>query len=603
MPDQNSATNPKPSIISSTPPNNSSSAGDFSHTTAASTPQAQSIPENQPQPITDPQLPQSPSFSDAVTKVNRDLKEKAVNEQAKQLGLSYINIEKTPINPDLSSILTKEQATAGLLIPFFRIGKKLRIAIQDPQNQTAIALIEELKTQDYLLNINLASDQGIISAIDRLYKAAEKTTSQIITQINEADIQTYEKEIQNLSELQGKLKSITAEEGLNLINLGAIKTNASDIHYQPEEGRVIGRFRIDGVLQTIFEMDPKIFANLANQLKYKSGLKLNIDNIPQDGRYRFIVNGRKIDVRVSSLPTEFGETFVCRLLDNKKGFLNFEEAGFIGRNLKLMEHAVKIAHGMILITGPTGSGKTTTLYSLLDKFNTPEKKVITLEDPIEYHLSGISQSQINVKRGYDFADGLRSILRQDPDVVMVGEIRDFATAETAAQASLTGHVLLSTLHTNSAIESIPRLVNIGLQSFMIAPALHMIVAQRLVRQLCPNCRQKQPITEIEKRIFDEICQAIQKITTEIACQTPNELWHPVGCDQCSHTGYLGRLGIHEILIIDEPIKRLIMDQKSSNDIILKAREQGMLTMREDGLLKVLQDKTTLEEVQRVTQIL
>ncbi|MFA6436499.1 MAG: ATPase, T2SS/T4P/T4SS family, partial [Candidatus Gracilibacteria bacterium] len=372
-----------------------------------------------PQPTANSSAAQSTAGTSAVSdnlfKINRDLKEKAVKEQAARFGYGYIDIEKIPINPDLASIFYESEAIKALCIPFFRVGKKLRVALFDPKKEETVQLLESLKQKGYLLNINLASDEGIKSIIDRLYAATRKYAAQeIVTQVSEADIQAYEKEIQNLGELKNKLQTITSEEALNLINVGAIKTGASDIHIQPEEKNAILRFRIDGVLQKIFEMDLKIFANITNQLKYKSGMKLNITNVPQDGRFYFVINQRKIDVRVSALPTEFGETFVLRLLDSGKGFLAFDQCGFIGRNLELMNKSVQISHGMILATGPTGSGKTTTLYSLLNQFNSPQVKIITLEDPIEYHLPGISQSQINEKRGYNFADGLRSILRQDP---------------------------------------------------------------------------------------------------------------------------------------------------------------------------------------------
>lgn len=541
---------------------------------------------------------------EALQKINRDLKEKAMMEQATRLGFSYIDLFNTPLNPDLAAILPKERALTGLMVPFFRVGMKLRVAIFDTNKEETKQVLEELKQKDFILNVNLASDDSIRDAIFRLYASQGRQTSpEIVTQIKEEEIEGFEKEIENLAQLREKLKTITAEEALNLINVGAVKTHASDIHFQPEETSVTVRFRIDGVLQTIFEMDAKVFLNLANQLKYKAGMKLNINNVPQDGRYHFIINNRKIDVRVSALPTEYGETFVCRLLDSGKGFLLFDQCGFLGRNLDLMNQAVNIAHGMILVTGPTGSGKTTTLYSMLNQFNQPDTKVITLEDPIEYHLPGISQSQINVKREYTFGSGLRAILRQDPDVVMVGEIRDLETAETAAQAALTGHVLLSTLHTNSAVETIPRLINIGLEPFMVAPSIHMVIGQRLVRKLCTNCRQKHPISEVEKKELETVCATVARMNPNFTYQAPAEVWHPGECDKCSHTGYVGQIGIHEILVANDEIRQLILKGAPSNEIMVKAREQGMLTMREDGLLKVIQEITTLEEVQRVTQVL
>lgn len=539
---------------------------------------------------------------DALAKINRELKEKAVREHAQKLGFSYIDIERVPVNPDLTSLLSENEAKATLVMPFFRIGKKLRVAVFDPQSPGPVKTMETLKQAGYLLNINLASDEGIRSSLERLYASVKKYTApHLVTQVAESEIQAYEKEIADLMQLKDKLATLTSDEALNTIYVGALKTGASDIHFQPEETNVLVRFRIDGILQKIFDIDLKVFATLSNQLKYKSGMKLNINNVPQDGRFYFTINERKVDVRVSALPTEFGETFVLRLLDSGRGFLDFEQCGFLGNNLTLMNEAAKIAHGMVLVTGPTGSGKTTTLYSLLNRFNTPERKIITLEDPIEYHLPGISQSQINEKRGYTFGSGLRSLLRQDPDVVMVGEIRDLETAETATQAALTGHVMLSTLHTNSAVETIPRLINIGLAPFMVAPSLHMIVAQRLVRKLCPNCRKKTPISEVERIALAEACAGILQVRPDTVCAAPTEMWHPSECDHCSHTGYSGQMGIHEILMVDDGIRELILSNRATPEIFAKARSQGMLTLREDGILKVLAELTTLEEVERVTQ--
>lgn len=544
------------------------------------------------------------NMSEALVHINRDLKEKAVSERAQQLGISYIDMDKIPLNPDLASIVPLEKAEEALLVPFFRIGKKMRVAVANPEQAATQALMVKLKTQGYALNVNLSSDDGIRRAIQRLYAdVAKLKKAQLVTQVESGEVQAYEQELADLAQLPEKLKGMMAEEALNLINIGAMKTGSSDIHIQPEETSAMVRFRIDGFLQKVMELDSKTYFNITNQLKYKAGMKLNITNVPQDGRYYFTLNTGKIDVRVSALPTEYGETFVCRLLDSGKKFLNLEECDFLGRNLELMKRAITLSHGMVLVTGPTGSGKTTTLYSMLQQFNRPEVKIVTLEDPIEYHLKGITQSQINEKRGYSFASGLRSILRQDPDVVMVGEIRDLETAETAAQAALTGHVLLSTLHTNSALETIPRLTNIGLPAFMVAPSLHMVVAQRLVRKLCDQCKQKKPITEVERSELGKICEEIKRVDASVKCNVPTELWHPRECKACSHTGYSGRIGIHEILVVDDEVRELILKEATPTELWEKARAQKMLTMKEDGILKVLGEKTTLEEVHRVTTVL
>ncbi len=535
--------------------------------------------------------------------INRSFKEKATMQRAGELGIPYINIGVTPINPDLLRMIPPETAKKALIMPFFKVGKKVRVAVVDPNNPETKIVIKQLTDAGYELSFHLVSDDGIMEAM-KLYETEQYKIKKVITTtLSEEKIKAYEQEIQQLADLKNKLKTINSEEGVYLISVGALKTGASDIHFEPEENTVRVRFRIDGVLHTIFEIDKAVYTNLVNQIKYQCKMKLNINNEPQDGRYSFTVNDRKVDVRVSDLPTEYGETFVCRLLDSKRHLADFEEMGFWGENLSHMERLAKISHGMILITGPTGSGKTTTLYTMLDKFNKPEEKVITLEDPIEYHLAGISQSQINEKRGYDFAGGLRAVLRQDPDVIMLGEIRDLPTAETAAQAALTGHVLLSTLHTNSAIESIPRLVNIGLPPFMVAPALNTIIAQRLVRKICPACQKMELVPAAELDEIKKMVESIQKIRPSLNdLIVPEELPRAAGCDICSHTGYKGRICAVEILNIDFEMRDLILNKMSSTKMIEAARRKGMLTMREDGILKVLKGLTTLEEVHRVTAI-
>ena len=537
-----------------------------------------------------------------VTSINRDFEERAVMERAQKMGMNYVNIAKVSINPDYLKVIPVEEARTAKVIPFFKVGKKVRLALVHPTHEETQTIIKRLKSEGYAININLASEDGMeeaLHAYDNQQVAVPIVAENII---EESTIESYQKEIQGLSELRSKIQEVTAEEALNFINVGAVKTGASDIHYQPEEKRVILRFRIDGVLQQVLEVDKNTYSYISNQLKYKSGMKLNITNIPQDGRYFFKVNDRKIDVRVSSIPTEYGESFVCRLLDSKKKQLEFTDMGFEGRNLQILNDSLNIDNGMILVTGPTGSGKTTTLYSLLSKFNSPDNKIITLEDPIEYHLENITQSQINDKRGYTFSGGLRAILRQDPDIVMIGEIRDRDTAETAAQASLTGHILLSTLHTNSAVETVPRLLNIGLQPFMIAPSLHTVIAQRLIRKVCHFCVEQKPLNEAEKKLLDAAVKEITNISPHLNVNMPVTLPHGQGCDKCSNTGYLGQISIAEMFVTDDTFKEKILAGESTGELFKHLRSRGMLTMGEDGILKVLAGVTTIEEVQRVTII-
>jgi type II secretory ATPase GspE/PulE/Tfp pilus assembly ATPase PilB-like protein len=537
-----------------------------------------------------------------LAKINRQGKEKATQEKAASMGMNYVDINTTPVNPDLLKLIAPEVAKANLIIPFYRLGKKLRVAVAHPTNPATREVINQLKLQGYLININLSSDEAIIEALKAYESDQYKVKKEISTELDEAKIKNLENELAELSKLGEKIKGASSEEAVYLICVGALRAGSSDIHLEAEDKYVRARFRVDGLLHEVFRIDKSIWANLSNQFKYQSKLKVNISNIPQDGRFNFQVNDRKIDVRVSVLPTEFGESFVMRLLDSGRHLVTFEELGYSGQYLQKIQKLTELSHGMILMTGPTGSGKTTSLYTMLAKFNDPQAKIITLEDPIEYHLEGISQSQINEKGGYTFASGLRSILRQDPEVIMIGEIRDLETAETAAQAALTGHVLLSTLHTNSAIETIPRLANIGLPAFMVAPALHAIIAQRLARRICPSCQEQKPIPSAQLDEIKKIVETIKSIRPSEPLVIPETLPVASGCDICSHTGYKGRVAVVEMLEVDFEMKDLIMNKASLTKIIESARRRGMITMHEDGILKVIQGITTLEEVHRVTSI-
>lgn len=547
-------------------------------------------------------IDKSEAHSQALSEINREFEEKSVVQKSEQLGLPYVYISKTPINLDLLSLIDYDKAKEALALPFFKVGKKLRVAVADPNNQKTKTLLKTLEDAGYEVSLHLASGAGMNEALNIYDKRKFAAPKEVVKNVDEAKIQAYEKEIAALKDVKEKLNAVSSEEGLNMIDVGAIKTGASDVHYEPGEHKIAVRFRIDGILHQVFELDREAFLNIANQIKYKSKLKLNITNVPQDGRYSFTINERDIDVRVSTLPTQFGETFVCRYLDSKQGFSEFEDLGFEGDHLKQLTGLTTLSNGMILVTGPTGSGKTTTLYSMLNFFNTPEKKTITLEDPIEYHIPGVSQSQVNEKRNYTFASGLRSILRQDPDIVMLGEIRDLETAETATQAALTGHVLLATLHTNSAIESIPRLVNMGLPPFMVAPSVHSIIGQRLVRKVCNDCHTMESPSASEREDMQTSLESIKSVRKDVTVEIPEQLPKVVGCEKCSHTGYKGRSVICEILRVDNEIKDMILNKESSVKIIESARKKGMITMREDGILKVIAGVTTLDEVYRATNM-
>lgn len=534
--------------------------------------------------------------------INRDFQEKSTLRRAHEMGVPYIDIARTPLNQDFLKLIEVGEAEKARLIPFFKVGKSVKIAVEDPDKAETKSAIEKLKAAGFEVEINLASNSGIDDAMRIFVDTQRYKKIEIIENVEAKSIQTYEREIADLKTLPAKLETMTAEEALNMLNISAMKTKASDVHYEPAETSVIVRFRIDGVLHVVFELNKEVYSRISNQIKYQSKMKLNVTTIPQDGRYEFNFNEDKIAVRVASIPTPYGESFVCRFLPAGKKAVTFEDLGFQGIALKKLYNAAKIAQGMVLITGPTGSGKSTTLYSMLSLMNASENKVITLEDPVEYHINGVIQSQIDESRGYTFASGLRSILRHDPDIVMLGEIRDLETAETASQASLTGHVLLSTLHTNSALETIPRLVNMGLPPFMVAPSLHTVVAQRLVRKVCPKCSTMEPITESEKEEFAKVMDNLKNINPAAVIPIPEKLPRIHGCNECSNTGYNGRMVICEVITIDEEMKRLILNNSSSVDLIMAARKEGIITLREDGFLKVAQGATTLEEVHRVTNV-
>nr|MDD3720610.1 GspE/PulE family protein [Candidatus Gracilibacteria bacterium] len=400
--------------------------------------------------------------------------------------------------------------------------------------------------------------------------------------------------------IEGKVKDSIAkqstDEALSDITIGALVLGSSDIHYECFEDKISIRFRIDGVLVDIFSINYKEYKLLLERLKYSANLKLNITNLPQDGKYSLKIDNRKLDIRVSILPTKYGENAVCRLLDSQKSIVNFDELGFFWTAKRIIEKSLDKKNGMILVTGPTGSGKTTTLYTMLSKLNTRDKKIITLEDPIEYEMPGIVQTEVNEKNGFTFQNGLRAILRQDPDIVMVGEIRDEETLTTATSAALTGHLVLSTLHTKSASETIDRLISMGLKPFIMASALDVIIAQRLVRKICPFCKKEREKTPQEIAIIKNMMEEIgmKNITTDNI-----KLYEGLGCDKCNNSGYRGRVGIYEIIHLNENIRDLIRGANKTEDILRAAKESGFISMKEDGILKAIKGYTTIEEILRV----
>ncbi len=535
-----------------------------------------------------------------LQEVNRAFEEKEAIKLANETGLSYVDLTKLPINIDLLSIVSEEECRTALAMPFFRTGKKLRLAVIDPKNAETQKLIEQLRTQDYAINLNIATKAGLEDALKAYHVEFFKHKAEVENVYNPEDLGNMLEEIQNLASLKDKLDQLSGEESTNALLVGAMRAGSSDIHIEPYDIATKVRFRIDGVLQEVFTVEKKKAAQMINQFKHLAHIKLNITNRPQDGRFSFFVNHAKVDVRLSSLPTMFGESLVMRLLAPQKKLLQLTDLGLNGHGLELIQAAIARPNGLILATGPTGSGKTTTLYALLNLLNHPEDKIITLEDPVEYNVPGIVQSQINAEGSYDFASGLRAILRQDPDVLMVGEIRDRETAEIACEASLTGHIVLSTLHTNDSVATIPRLLNMGVPAYVLAPALDTVIAQRLLRRICSFCSVKHQYSVEEMALIGNMISTVETLLN-IHIDRPQEFFKGAGCEKCSHTGYHGQVGIYEVFTVDATLEKMILGMKSGADMLAYIRDnQKMLTLRESGVLQVLQGITTLEEVIRVT---
>jgi len=412
-----------------------------------------------------------------------------------------------------------------------------------------------------------------------------------------------EKKIRSITELKTEVEASFSESTTQILDVlmeGAIDLFASDLHIEPQKEKAKLRLRVDGVLQDVLEVSQELYERILSRIKLVSGIKLNITDRPQDGRFSVVTKEKiPVEIRVSTLPAEYGESVVLRIL-NPKTLVNMEELGLRDDLLKLFEREIKRPNGMIIVTGPTGSGKTTTLYAFLKKVQKPEIKIITIEDPIEYHLKGTSQTQTKPKEGYDFARGLKSIMRQDPDVILVGEIRDLETADISIQAALTGHLVFSTLHTNDAAGTIARLTSLGAKSANIAPALNVAVAQRLVRKVCKKCAQFQKISQNSLRILKKELDNIPK-TVEVPQITENtKIPQAKGCKDCNYTGYWGRIGIFEAMLIDSEMEKFILTNPSISAVEKEALKRGMVSMKQDGMIKVLQGVTTIEEVERVT---
>lgn len=493
-----------------------------------------------------------------------------------QLGIPHVSLFRMRLDPSLSAIVPEELARRHSLVPLKKEENKLTVAMVDPLDYYAI---DELRmSTGFVINVVIATRDEIQRAISRMYSM-------------QGSVQELMEGIEVPEDLEEARIFDDNSPIVRLVNQmfeQAVQLRASDIHIEPMEDGIRVRFRIDGLMRTERVLPRHMQGMLTARLKIMANLNIAERRMPQDGRVQMNVDFKEIDIRMSTLPTIYGEKIVMRLLDLTNALVEMSQLGLSKRNLAMFQELVTMSNGIVLVTGPTGSGKSTTLYSALNHLNSEHVNIITVEDPVEYQLDGINQVQVNENIGMSFASALRSILRQDPDIIMVGEIRDKETAEIAIRAALTGHSVFSTLHTNDAVSSITRLVDMGIPSFLIASSVHGVLAQRLVRRICKDCKQEYQASEQEKKLF-----AQKGLNVET-------LWRGKGCASCQMTGYRGRIAVHEVFKIDDTIRSMLIQNLPSHEYKKYAMKNGMVLLFDDGLLKVKQGITTMEEIYRIS---
>ncbi len=544
-------------------------------------------------------------LQEAMGSVRIGEKERETAEKAAAQGMPYIALRGFPIAPEAISLLTRDVATTVKAVTFFLVNDEIRIGTTNPGKEVQRIAERIAKERHANVSVYLISDDSLEYAL-KLYDKLP-TPKEVIYgyRIEEEDLAKYEKEISNFADLQAKIGEVSTTDIITLMFGAALKIGTSDVHVEAEEEDVKIRFRLDGRLRDAASLPKTAWKQIIGRLKLLSGVKINVEDTPQDGRITIYLTNEKIDIRVSFLPTAFGESVVMRILRPKAIALEFDALGIRGKALEALTAEIEKPNGMIITTGPTGSGKTTTLYAILKKLNKPEEKIITLEDPIEYKLQGINQSQIDHSKGYDFAKGLRSILRQDPDIVMVGEIRDAETAEIAIQAALTGHLVVSTIHTNSAAGAIPRFMSMGVRPFLLAPSLNAIIGQRLVRRLKPDMAIPAKLSAAKMKQVKEILETISPASGYTVDMNKLTFMEP---DPKKVTpeddGYKGRIGIYEIFTMTPEIEEIVLSGNEVSEYKIQeiAMKNGMLTMAQDGLLKALDGLTSVDEVLAVANM-
>ncbi len=505
---------------------------------------------------------------------------------SEKLSVPRLELGNYLVDPKIIELVPEALARKHELMPVLKIGNRLTCAMVDPWNVFAI---DEVRAKTGLIIEPAVATEGEIKRALNEYYGTKGSIEDLIKSIDEKHLGFEEGKEIDVKKLQGIVEEPVVIKLVNMIIMKAVQEKASDIHVEPEEVSLKIRLRVDGLLREVSAPPKHLQSAILSRIKIMAELNIAERRVPQDGRFSMKMEGKQIDVRVSSVPTIHGENVVMRLLDASSALLSLEDLGFSKGNFGTFDKLIHRPHGIILVTGPTGSGKTTTLYAALNKINTVEKNIITVEDPVEYKLEGVRQIQINDKIGLTFANGLRSILRQDPNVIMVGEMRDYETAEIAIQAALTGHLVFSTLHTNDAPGAVTRMIDMGVEPFLVSSSIIGVLAQRLVRTICNECKEKY--TPAAEELKDLGLNASGEI----------EFYRGKGCPKCMSTGYKGRISIYELMIPDEKIRNAIVAKSQTDEIRKLARSAGMITLMEDGIEKVKAGVTTVEEVLRVTR--
>jgi type II secretory ATPase GspE/PulE/Tfp pilus assembly ATPase PilB-like protein len=536
-------------------------------------------------------------FAAKMSELDVKAKEDETAAAAANSGLAYINLVAFPISAESLKTIPEAEARKKKIICFYFTPDDIRIAVTEPSAEIDEYIYQIGERHHATPQVYLISSHSLETAL-KLYASLPiiKPISKDIN-ITDEELNRFQSSIENLQALQAMFKNISITDILTLMIAAALKTNSSDIHVEAEEKGIAVRYRIDGVLHEVATLPIEDWKRFVSRIKLLAGLKINVTDKPQDGRVTLKLSENSIDVRVSTMPTTYGESIVMRILFSGSKGVTYDELGLRGEAYERLRKEVERPNGMIITTGPTGSGKTTTLYAILRTLNKPGVKIITLEDPVEIKMAGINQSQVDPSRDYTFAKGLRSILRQDPDICMVGEIRDLETAEIAIQAALTGHLMLSTIHTNSASGAIPRFLSMGVKPFLLAPALNAIIGQRLVRRICDHCKQEAKLdAETMERVMG-ILNTLPEAEKKNVKFDDLHFYEGKGCPKCSGLGYKGRIGVYEIFTMNKEIETIILSSQVSEYTIEEiAVKNGMVSMVQDGLLKALDQITSVKEV-------